>query len=249
MRSLTSEDVRKIVEPYVTQGAAQGLDHQGYGLARQSDRQVLHRRPGRRLRPHRPQDHRRHLWRCGTAWRRRLLGQGPDQGRPLGGLCGALSRQERRSRPASPSAARSSFPMRSACRSRCRSMSIRMAPARSRRSKLEKALGEVMDLTPRGIRKHLGLNKPIYARTSSYGHFGRAPRQGRRLLVGEDRSRQGAQSRGEVTDAAPRHQLYGRRKGHALRPHHSELIAETAAALYASILATRYERDQAPGLA
>jgi S-adenosylmethionine synthetase len=32
-----------------------------------------------------------------------------------------------------------------------------------------------MDLTPRGIRKHLDLNKPIYARTSSYGHFGRKP--------------------------------------------------------------------------
>lgn len=39
--------------------------------------------------------------------------------------------------------------------------------------KLEKALAKVMDLTPRGIRNHLGLNKPIYARTSSYGHFGR----------------------------------------------------------------------------
>ena len=36
-------------------------------------------------------------------------------------------------------------------------------------------LGEVMDLTPRGIRKHLDLNKPIYARTSAYGHFGREP--------------------------------------------------------------------------
>lgn len=41
--------------------------------------------------------------------------------------------------------------------------------------KLEKALGEVMDLSPRGIREHLKLNKPIYARTSAYGHFGRAP--------------------------------------------------------------------------
>jgi S-adenosylmethionine synthetase len=39
--------------------------------------------------------------------------------------------------------------------------------------KLEKALGEVMDLTPRGIRTQLDLNKPIYARTSAYGHFGR----------------------------------------------------------------------------
>ncbi len=41
--------------------------------------------------------------------------------------------------------------------------------------KIEKALGEVMDLTPRGIREHLELNKPIYVRTSAYGHFGRAP--------------------------------------------------------------------------
>ncbi len=41
--------------------------------------------------------------------------------------------------------------------------------------RLEVALAESMDLTPRGIRKHLDLNKPIYARTSAYGHFGRAP--------------------------------------------------------------------------
>ena len=41
--------------------------------------------------------------------------------------------------------------------------------------KLELALMEVMDLSPRGIREHLSLNKPIYARTSAYGHFGRAP--------------------------------------------------------------------------
>jgi S-adenosylmethionine synthetase len=42
-------------------------------------------------------------------------------------------------------------------------------------SKLEKVLGEVLDLSPRGIREHLGLNKPIYAKTSAYGHFGRKP--------------------------------------------------------------------------
>ncbi|MGA2128439.1 MAG: methionine adenosyltransferase domain-containing protein, partial [Xanthobacteraceae bacterium] len=41
--------------------------------------------------------------------------------------------------------------------------------------RLAKTLGEVMDLSPRGIRDHLGLNRPIYARTSAYGHFGRAP--------------------------------------------------------------------------
>ncbi len=42
-------------------------------------------------------------------------------------------------------------------------------------SQIERAVAEVMDLTPRGIRTHLGLNLPIYARTSAYGHFGRAP--------------------------------------------------------------------------
>jgi S-adenosylmethionine synthetase len=40
---------------------------------------------------------------------------------------------------------------------------------------LERVLGEAMDLSPRGIRSHVNLNKPIYARTSAYGHFGRAP--------------------------------------------------------------------------
>jgi S-adenosylmethionine synthetase len=40
---------------------------------------------------------------------------------------------------------------------------------------IEKALASSMDLTPRGIRQTLDLNKPIYARTSAYGHFGRKP--------------------------------------------------------------------------
>jgi S-adenosylmethionine synthetase len=42
-------------------------------------------------------------------------------------------------------------------------------------AKIEKAIRKVMNLSPRGIRTHLDLNKPIYARTSSYGHFGRKP--------------------------------------------------------------------------
>ena len=41
--------------------------------------------------------------------------------------------------------------------------------------KLEKLLPEVMDLSPRGIRTHLQLNRPIYVPTSGYGHFGRTP--------------------------------------------------------------------------
>jgi S-adenosylmethionine synthetase len=41
--------------------------------------------------------------------------------------------------------------------------------------KLIKTLTDLMDLSPRGIRKHLKLNRPIYARTAAYGHFGREP--------------------------------------------------------------------------
>ncbi|MEX0312048.1 MAG: methionine adenosyltransferase [Tateyamaria sp.] len=40
---------------------------------------------------------------------------------------------------------------------------------------IETAVAQAMDLTPRGIREHLSLNKPIYQRTAAYGHFGRAP--------------------------------------------------------------------------
>ncbi|WP_281857310.1 methionine adenosyltransferase [Litoreibacter halocynthiae] len=40
---------------------------------------------------------------------------------------------------------------------------------------IEAAVAGLMDLTPRGIREHLGMNRPIYARTAAYGHFGRAP--------------------------------------------------------------------------
>ncbi|WP_333712380.1 methionine adenosyltransferase [Yoonia sp.] len=40
---------------------------------------------------------------------------------------------------------------------------------------IERAVARVMDLTPRGIRQHLQLNRPIYQRTAAYGHFGRAP--------------------------------------------------------------------------
>jgi S-adenosylmethionine synthetase len=47
--------------------------------------------------------------------------------------------------------------------------------ARVDEDKLSRVLQELVDLSPRGIRTHLGLNKPIYARTAAYGHFGRTP--------------------------------------------------------------------------
>jgi S-adenosylmethionine synthetase len=41
--------------------------------------------------------------------------------------------------------------------------------------RLSAVLQELMDLSPRGIREHLGLSRAIYARTAAYGHFGREP--------------------------------------------------------------------------
>ena len=108
------------------------------------------------------------------AWRRRVLRQGPDQGRPFGGLCRALRRQERRRR-------RACRPLHAAARLRHRRGAAAVDLYRHPRhrkgaeDKLEKVVAEAMDLTPRGIRKHLDLNRPIYARTSAYGHFGRTP--------------------------------------------------------------------------
>ena len=45
----------------------------------------------------------------------------------------------------------------------------------AREAEIEAAVARVMDLTPRGIREHLSLNRPVYQRTAAYGHFGRAP--------------------------------------------------------------------------
>jgi hypothetical protein len=73
----------------------------------QPDRQVRDRRPGGRLRPHRPQDHRRLLRRLGAPRRRRVLRQGPVQGRPFRGVRRALRREEHRRRGGWRSAARS----------------------------------------------------------------------------------------------------------------------------------------------
>ncbi len=42
-------------------------------------------------------------------------------------------------------------------------------------AKISKVLQELVSLSPRGIREHLKLNRPIYARTAAYGHFGRKP--------------------------------------------------------------------------
>jgi hypothetical protein len=93
LREAVMEEIFKPVLPKKVAGPQYALPHQ-------SDRAIRHRRSGRRLRPDRTQDHRRHLRRLRPPRRRRFLRQGPVEGRPVRGLCGALCRQEyRRRRP------------------------------------------------------------------------------------------------------------------------------------------------------
>ena len=90
--------------------------------------QLRRRRADGRHRPDRAQDHRRHLRRRCASRRRRLLGEGPDEGRPLGRLRRALRGQERRRRRSRAIAARCRSPTPSASHSRSRSTSSASAP-------------------------------------------------------------------------------------------------------------------------
>ena len=51
---------------------------------------------------------------------------------------------------------------------------------------LEKILPEMVALTPKGIRTHLNLNRPIYAASAAYGHFGRTPLRKWRFFLGKN---------------------------------------------------------------
>ena len=129
--------------------------------------------PAGRLRPDRAQDHRRHLRRGRPARWRRLLRQGPVQGRPLRRLRRPLRRQEhRRCRPglALPGA---DFLRHRRRPTRRRSWSIPSAPARSANETLTALVRKHFDLRPKGIVNMLDLLRPIYQKTAAYGHFGR----------------------------------------------------------------------------
>ena len=147
-------------------------------LSHQPDRQLRDRRPGRRRRPDRPQDHRRHLWRRGPARRRRVHRQGPDQGRPLGRLYHAAISPRTSSPRASPSAARSSSPTRSASP---KPLSLYVDTARHRHGRRRR--GSRRRSCDRQARRpdparHPHASRPQQAdlpQTAAYGHFGRKP--------------------------------------------------------------------------
>ena len=146
----------------------------GAGLRlRQSDRQVRPRRADGRYRPDGPEDHRRHVRRDGTSRRRRLLGQGSDEGRPLGRVRRALRREEHRRR-----GARRPLRGQRRVRDRRRASGVHHRSRRSAPSGLPNGASssssrEHFDLRPAAILRDLDLRRPIYSKTAAYGHFGR----------------------------------------------------------------------------
>ncbi|MGY4357902.1 S-adenosylmethionine synthetase [Bradyrhizobium sp. i1.7.7] len=96
VEDISSKQIRDIVEPYVREALPKDWITPKTIWHINPTGKVLHRRSRWRFRPDRPQDHRRHLWWRGPAWRRCVLRQGSDQGRSFGGLRGALRRQEHR---------------------------------------------------------------------------------------------------------------------------------------------------------
>ena len=123
--------------------------------------------------PDRPQDHRRHLRRRGAARRRRLLGQGSDQGRPLGRVRRALRREERRrGRP------RRALPDPGRLRDRRRPPARASSSTASAPNVVSQADDREPD--PRALRPAAGRDHPRprpapadLPKTAAYGHFGR----------------------------------------------------------------------------
>ena len=128
IETLREDILEKVITPVIPQEL---LDSK-HQVLHQPHRPLRRRRAPGRLRPDGPQDHRRHLRRRRQPRRRRVLRQGPDEGRPLGLLHGALHRQEHRGRRPGRPRSRCSSPTPSAWPSRFRSWSTPSAPARSR---------------------------------------------------------------------------------------------------------------------
>ena len=143
---IRNDIIEHVIQPVVPADAHRSRQDR---LPHQPDRPLRHRRADGRHRPHRPQDHRRHLRRLVPARRRRLLGQGPDEGRPLRRATWRATWPRTSWRPAWPSARRCRWPTRSACPSRCRSWSRPTAPARSPNAQLEELVRRHFDFRPR----------------------------------------------------------------------------------------------------
>jgi S-adenosylmethionine synthetase len=143
-------------------------------VLREPDRQLRHRRPGRRRGAHRPQDHRRHLRRRGPHGGGAFSGKDPTK---VDRSAAYAARYLAKNVVAAGLAERCVIQVSYAI-GVSKPLSIYVdtqGTGEVDEERLGRVLGEVMDLSPRGIRETLKLNRPVYARTSAYGHFGREP--------------------------------------------------------------------------
>jgi hypothetical protein len=167
LETLLKPDIEHVVRPSRRRSV---IDTTTTRDAGQPDRPLRDRRPDGRRRADRPQDHRRHLRRHGPPRRRRVLRQGPVQGRPLGGVRDALGGQERRRR-------RARRPLRGPGRLRDR----QGHPVGVRRDvrHRDRRPGKPATRSP-GVRPAPGRDHPRprpaapdLPQTAAYGHFGR----------------------------------------------------------------------------
>ena len=128
------------------------------------------------LRPHRPQDHRRHLWRLCAARRWRFFRQGP---RPRcdrsAAYAARYSREERGSGRISPIGCTIQVAYAIGVADPMSVLVDTHGTGKVDEKKLEKVLPEIFRLTPTNIRRSLKLNRPIYRADRGVRHFGRAP--------------------------------------------------------------------------
>ncbi|RCL02852.1 MAG: S-adenosylmethionine synthetase [Candidatus Tokpelaia sp. JSC189] len=97
-------------------------------------------------------------------------------------------------------------------------------------TQVETAIRKVMDLSPSGIRRHLKLNKPIYAKTAAYGHFGRKPGRDGSFSWEKTNLVTALKTTIEELEMIKMHTgreraFFGRRKGKPLHPHQRTLHA------------------------
>ena len=133
----------------------------------------VYRWPGRRCGLDRAQNHRRHLWGSGPSWRRRLSGKDPTKVRSISCLHVPLGGEKYRRGGGWPderncrSLTQSGIPSQPACTWR---PSARAGNPKQRLSKLSR---RVFSFKPAQIIDQLALCRPIYKKTTLYGHFGK----------------------------------------------------------------------------
>lgn len=173
---IKQKDLIEAVREEIIAGAAGQVAAQGHQVPHQPDRQVRDRWPGGRLRPDRPQDHRRHLRRLGPSRWWRLLRQGPVK---VDRSAAYAARYVAKNVVAAGLADRCEVQVSYAIGvAEPTSISVTtFGTGKISDDKIEKLIRKHFDLRPYGIIKMLDLVHPMYQQTAAYGHFGRKPKE------------------------------------------------------------------------